>query len=469
MISANTVRSNHSIFIPCDTGSPKDGVMAHIARLDQMARLDFERCSVAGDVIFAIEGDASPVPQQDEEARIGTLGYALKKLGNTEDAAEFTRCLNAICADGDARSRQIVASHYYREISERGTSIVLKEMALLAMQLAALTAMSENDEAGMDFATADGQEVCHSDESCDEEAAENIRALFQQEVAAMSRMIRGRRRSACFQHDAEAEWLGDLELNGASVEELDAAFLHLEALDQYDEGGAILVMSSHERTVACGRLDPELSAEDLPERAGYLAAELRRNYANGVALEEMWDDLNAQLDVLFPVSGKTETRAKFYSHANRELQQFARQVLEAILCDCEQDFHLTALRRNRVYREFHQAIRRATDTKTVGELMKRAYEARQLGSLPLKHFTTLKTAAQLQRERLHSAPLSRPAFQLLKEINSASQSKLKFFAWACYGSNQPQHPIHSLPAQEQARVWEAIKSRKVPVARAQAA
>ena len=101
--------------------------------------------------------------------------------------------------------------------------------------------------------------------------------------------------------------------------------------------------------------------------------------------------------------------------------------------------------------------------------MKRAYEARQLGSLPLKHFTTLKTAAQLQRERLHSAPLSRPAFQLLKEINSASQSKLKFFAWACYGSNQPQHPIHSLPAQEQARVWEAIKSRKVPVARAQAA
>jgi len=127
------------------------------------------------------------------------------------------------------------------------------------------------------------------------------------------------------------------------------------------------------------------------------------------------------------------------------------------------------MRRHRVYREFYHAIRRATDTKTVGELMKQAYEARQLGSLPLKHFTTLKTAAQLQRERLHSAPLSRTAFQLLKEINNASQEKLKFFSWACYGSNQPQHPIHSLPAQEQARVWEAIKSRKVPLARAQAA
>lgn len=469
MISTNTVRSNHSIFIPCDTGSPRDGVMAHIARLDQMARLDFERCSIAGDVIFAIEGDASPVPQQDEEARIGTLGYALKKLGNTEDAAEFTRCLNAICADGDARSRQIVASHYYGEIGERGTNVVLKEMALLAMQIAALTAVAESDEAEMELTVADWSETgCSIDES-EDGVAENIPALFQQEVAALSRMIRGRRRSACFQHDAEAEWLGDLEMNGASVEELDAAFLHLEALDQYDEGGAILMMSSHERTVACGRLDPELSAEDLPERAQYLAAELRRDYANGMALDAMWDDLNAQLDVLFPISGKTETHAKFYSHANRELQQFTRQVLEAILCDCEQDFHLTALRRHRVYREFHRAIRRATDTKTVGELMKQAYEARQLGSLPLKHFTTLKTVAQLQRERLHSAPLSRAAFQLLKEINNASQAKLKFFAWACYGNNQPQHPIHSLPAQEQARVWEAIKSRKAPLACAQAA
>lgn len=29
MISANTIRSNHSIFIPCDTGSPKDDVRAN--------------------------------------------------------------------------------------------------------------------------------------------------------------------------------------------------------------------------------------------------------------------------------------------------------------------------------------------------------------------------------------------------------------------------------------------------------
>lgn len=468
--TAILLRSNQHIFVPHDTGSPQDGLLSHIARLDQMARLDFERCAVAGEIIFAIEGDAAPVAQADEEARIGTLAYALRKLGNVEDAAEFTRCLNAICADGDARSRQIVAAHYYGEISERGVCGVLKEMALLAMQLAALTARQESADDELTPAATDWPETCNSAHAfAADDEPENIHAWFQQEVAAIARLTRGRRRSACFRHDADAEWLGDLEMNGASLETLDAAFLHLAAQEQYDEGGAILLMSGHERTVACGRLDPELSAEDLPARVQHLAAQLRRDYTSGITLAEMWDDLHAQLEILFPISGKTEMHAKFYSHANRELQQFSRQVLAALLCDCEQDFHLTALRRNRRYREFYQAIRGASDTRVIGELMKQAYEARQLGSLPLRHFTSLRTAAQLQRARLSSARLSRPAQQLLKEVNAASPSRLRFLAWACYGSNQPSHPIHSLPAQEQARIWEAIRSRRIPAARAQAA
>jgi hypothetical protein len=85
-------RSNRSIFIPYDTGSPHDGLMDHISSLGPIARLDFERCSIAGEVVYTIEGDSTPVSQQDEEARIATLAYALKKLGNPEDAAEFMRC-----------------------------------------------------------------------------------------------------------------------------------------------------------------------------------------------------------------------------------------------------------------------------------------------------------------------------------------------------------------------------------------
>jgi hypothetical protein len=63
-------------------------------------------------VIYTVEGDLTPISQQDEEARIATLAYALKKLGNREDAAEFMRCLNAICEEGDARYRQVTASYY---------------------------------------------------------------------------------------------------------------------------------------------------------------------------------------------------------------------------------------------------------------------------------------------------------------------------------------------------------------------
>src|SRR5262249_7272832 len=120
------IRSNRHIFIPQESGSPKDGLFTHISGLGQIARLDFERFNLAGDVIFKVEGDTFPASQEDEEARIASLAYAIKKLGNEINAAEFTRCLNSICDDGDARSRQTIASHYYREIAERGVNIVLK-------------------------------------------------------------------------------------------------------------------------------------------------------------------------------------------------------------------------------------------------------------------------------------------------------------------------------------------------------
>jgi hypothetical protein len=293
-----------------------------------------------------------------------------------------------------------------------------------------------------------------------EKPKESIAAFLAEEIASLARMTRGRRKSTCFLHDEYGEWLGELEANGASVEELDDAFAHVESLAQYDEGGAVIVMSSHERTVACGRLDPEYTAEDLPERVQYLVPELRRLYASGKPLEELWDDLNAQLDVLFPTSGKTKSGKAFYSHANRSWQQFVRQVLEAILSECQQDFHLTALRTNPSYRQFHKTIRSAQDARLISETMKRAYEARQAGTLPLKHFTALKTAAELQRTRLGAQQLSAPALHLVQEIQSASPARLRYFSWAFYGTNQPAHVIHALPVQEQARVWATLKRAK---------
>jgi hypothetical protein len=271
-------RSNHDIFVPYNSGSPQADLEIHTSGLG-LTRLDFERGSVAGDVIYTIESDSTPTSQQDEEARIATLAYALKKLGNPEDAAEFMRCLNAICVEGDARYRQMTASYYYGEIAERGVGIVLKDMALIGMQLAGLNPITEVVENGSESVYALSSKS-------------KPRSIFDLEVAEIERMIRGRRKSAAFAHDEWLDWLNDLEANGASLKELDDAFAHVEALDQYDEGGAIIYMSAHERAITCGRLDPEFSADDLPEQARHLAGKLRRAYVDGVEIEKIWDEIN---------------------------------------------------------------------------------------------------------------------------------------------------------------------------------
>ena len=67
-----TRRSNHSIFLPQNYGSPFNDTAEHISRLG-MGRLDFERSAVAGEVIYTIEVDSTPTSQQEEEARIATL------------------------------------------------------------------------------------------------------------------------------------------------------------------------------------------------------------------------------------------------------------------------------------------------------------------------------------------------------------------------------------------------------------
>jgi hypothetical protein len=357
------------------------------------------------------------------------------------------RCLNAICEGGDARYRQVVASYYYCEIAERGAAPVLKEMALIAMHLASLNPVMEDVEsdAEVDFALRDGS---------------NPRSLFDREVAAVNRMIRGRRKSACFVQDEWAEWLNDLEANGATADELDDAFAHVEALDQYDEGGAIVRMSAHERTFACGRVDYEFTADDLPEHARFLAGDLLLDYVSGVEIAEIWDEVNAKLDILFPVKRKTTDGAKFFSRANLELQRLTRDTLEGILEECLIDYHFTAMRNNRSYRRFYKGIRYATDIVVIGALIKEAYEARQNGDLSVKHFIALNTAANNQRERLLSVPLSAAAYRLIEQIVVASEKKLGYLAWAMYGGNETSHPFHTLNSQEQTRVWEVMTARK---------
>jgi hypothetical protein len=472
-------RSNRHIFIPQDSGSPKDGVYVHISGLGQIARLDFERYDVAGEVIFKVEGDAFATSQADEEARIGSLAYAIKKLGNEVDAAEFVRCLHALCEDGDARSRQTIGSHYYREIDERGVGLVLKEMALLAMRLQDPIVI-ESEEEVETFSPDLGSAKDIQREQKEKRQQAEI-SLFDQELASVVKMVSGRRCALPHQPDEFESFFDQMIGDGFEGDELANRVIAFENITQYDESGAILMMSAHERTITCGRLDSELTAEDMPAQAQYLAAELRRDYVSGKPIEEIRDDLDAQIEVLFPVcvnlalpkdhfptnltTGHTclvaiYRKPRFISHANHEIQSLCREVLEYILAECQADFHLTALRTNRAYREFHKAVRGAKDTKALGEAMKAAFQARENGSLPLRHFTALTTASKLQRERLECARPSKNAHALLNEVHRASAAKLRYLAWAMYGANQPEHPVHQLASQEQLTVWRALKSRR---------
>jgi hypothetical protein len=151
------------------------------------------------------------------------------------------------------------------------------------------------------------------------------------------------------------------------------------------------------------------------------------------------------------------------SRVNLELQRLTRDVLEEILEDCSGNFHLAAMRNNRSYRRFYSRIRHATDTKEIGELMKQAYEARQDGEMSVKHFITLNTAADNQRERLLSAPLSATAYRLIEEIVWASEKKLAYLGWAMYGENVPSHSIHTMNSCGQTRVWEVMTARKAAI------
>lgn len=463
-------RSNKKLFKPYDTASPHESLTSHISGLGPLGRLDFERYSVAEEVIYTVDGDWMPTSQEDEESRIATLAHAIKKLGNPEDAAEYIRCFNLICEGYNARCRQLAASYYYGEIHEHGAGPVLKEMADIGMQLASLNPITEEEESDCEIYLIPGGPS---------RGESKPRSLFDQEVAKIERMIRGRRKCANLVHDEWTDLFNYLEDNDVTVDEFYEKFKHLEAMDQYDEGGAIVRMSRHERVYARGSVNHEFTVDDLPfelerpdpsdnkewevkfkKHTRHLASDLLRAYASGVEIDEFWDEINAELDILFPVKVSSPEGGKFFSRANIELQRLTREILEELLEECFGDYHLTALRKSRLYRQFYGQIRRATDTTTVGQVMQQAHEARKAHLITVKNLTALKTAANNQRERLLLASLSTTAYRLIQEIMTASEKKLGYLGRAMYGENEPSHPIHSLNSQERQRVWEFHTLRK---------
>lgn len=236
------------------------------------------------------------------EVKIAAPEYAARTLGNGDDAAEFIRCLKLI-AGGDASALYIqqIASHYYAEARQRSVSDVLKEMGLLALELSAVTATSEQlafddtESAGDvetdtdDFAGMSPEERY---ELSQERAADVLgeadgskrERIFADELRAQTRLVY--RKGAGFDYDEFETHLSEVS---DATDDDDAFGAYLDsferAYEQYDEGFAVsLHMSDGERKISCGDLDDDVDANCLPEVARHLAGELYHLYTNGFPL-----------------------------------------------------------------------------------------------------------------------------------------------------------------------------------------
>ncbi len=472
MFATGSPGTNQSIFAHHDYGSPNDGVLTHISSLCRLHRLDYEEFGRAGEIIYRVVGDSSPTSQEEENARIGTIQFAAKKLPHPEDAKAFILALNDICEGADEKYRRNAASHFYSEITKRGLPAVLKEMGILGMQLKekqvsyyTLEELDEDPFASVDELGRNSKPFAEEREPSFFELMEAYsqserwqpELVYNLERAWARQCTAGRRKGTSFIYDEITDWLNDLEKGGASVEELDQAFENMERMQQYHEGGAIYAMSSHELVLACGRMDPELSADDLPEclrcttdlieeditneiriqeeirlkevrspesekcetdlsdeeiakkirlrHAGHINIPnmLHLTYVNGESLEGAWATIEEYLNMLFPVGTVVALDQPAWSMPNLTTGRADRIPFYR---ERDRNFHLACLQSNETYADLYRAIRLAINTGdeknplpgTLNSIMREAAAAKEKGALSTQQFDYLTKVTQCRQD-----------------------------------------------------------------------
>lgn len=260
------------------SGSPMNDWARHIS-VNNLFRRELEENSVLGGnvVVRAVEGDEQPAL---ERVKILSLSYATRVFGNSEDAKEFVRCVKSI-ADPQAAQFELeqIASHYYRECRQRNVNEVLKEMAMLGMEMTRVTA-SVNDLEIETTETEIGEiKLTLADEKRVRNAQKNLPSIpcptpnFDAEMRAIENRLSRSKVAKANQDEFAAFYLTD---EGKSIEELDDDFRRYEAHEQYDEDGLLgLRMSASAHTEVVLELDGEITAEYLPEAVQPLAKMLQ--------------------------------------------------------------------------------------------------------------------------------------------------------------------------------------------------
>ena len=220
--------------------------------------------------------EQSPAVDHSLEVKIAAPEYAARTLGNGDDAAEFIRCLKLIAGqDASALYRQQLASHYYAEARRRPVSDVLKEMGLLALELSAVTATSEQLAFDESESTGDAET---DEDGFSEMSPEARRELWQERAAEVLGEVDGSKRERIFADELRAqtrlvyrkgagfdddEFETHLSEVSAATDDDDAFGAFLDSFErtyeQYDEGFAVsLHMSDTDRKIACGDLTTTL-------------------------------------------------------------------------------------------------------------------------------------------------------------------------------------------------------------------
>lgn len=291
------MHSNFEIFQPVNTGAPRHDVYQHLARLPQSARIDFEEHTLAGNLILRLEPGLGGVNEADEESKITALPYALRFFDHQTDALEFIRCVKLIAGEeARAYNLQVVAAHYYQELRQRNVAEVLKEMALLALALAAVTATQETlqyestETLDPDYTEAEMTPAARYElwarrtaqvlgESADESS------YFENELRALPRLPA---KAAGVVYDEFTAYLTAQEAECETLDEIDALYASFEAVaEQYDEDHVVsLHMSDGERVVVVGTLDDDLDEDSLSPEARPLAQQMYELYTHGFPLTD---------------------------------------------------------------------------------------------------------------------------------------------------------------------------------------
>lgn len=260
------------------SGSPMNDWARHISK-NELFRRDLEENSVLGGnvVVRVAEGDETPAL---ERVKILSLSYATRVFGNVEDAKEFVRSVKSICDEQAAQFElEQVASYYYRECRQRDVPEVLKEMALLGMEMTRVTALAGDLEIEWTETEIGEVKLTPANEKRVRIAQRNLPPMppptpnFDAEMRAIEKRLSRSSASKLNEDEFAAFYLTE---TGKSIEELDDDFRKFDAHEQYDEDGLLgLRMSGSAHTEVVLELDGEITAEYLPEAVQPLAKMLQ--------------------------------------------------------------------------------------------------------------------------------------------------------------------------------------------------